>query len=88
MYSEMSWSTFLGGSDYTRRENGRRSNHTKYKQQPGRAERCDNGCKPAIVAWPSPPKRVLLNPQLLLYGARTSNSKVAIVFLKRNKWGC
>ncbi len=67
---------------YTRRENGRRSNHTKYQRQPGRAEKCKNWCKPAIVAWPPPSKRILLNPQSLPSGARTSNSKVAIVFLK------
>ncbi len=73
---------------YTTRENGRRSIHTKYQQQPGRAEKCNNGCKPAIVAWPPPSKRILLNPQSLPNGARTSNSKVAIVFLKRkNIWG-
>ncbi len=68
---------------YTRRANGRRSNHTKYQGQPGRAKQCDKGCKPAIVAWPPPSKRILLNPQLLPNGARTSNLKVAIVFLKR-----
>ncbi len=72
---------------YTRRDDGRCSNHTKYQWRLGRAEKCDNGCKPAIVAWPPPSKRILLNPQLLHDGARTSNSKVAIVFLNRKKWG-
>ncbi len=71
---------------YTRRENGRCSNHSKYQQQPGRAEKFDNGCKLAIVAWPLPSMRIMLNPQSLPNGARTSNSKVAIVSLKK-KWG-
>ncbi len=66
-------------------KNGRCSNHTKYQQQPGRAEKCNNGCKPATVAWPLPSKRILSNPQSLPNGARTSNSKVAIVFLKKKK---
>jgi hypothetical protein len=72
---------------YTRRENGRHSNHTKYQWQPGRVEKYDNGCKPAIVAWPPPSMRILLNSQSLPNEARTSNSKVAIIFLKRKKWG-
>ncbi len=72
---------------YTWRDNGRHSNHTKYQQQPGWAEKCNNGCKPAIVAWPPPSKRILLNPQSLPNGDRTWNSNVAIVFLKRNKLG-
>jgi hypothetical protein len=53
----------------------------------GRAEKCDTGCKPAIVAWPPPSKRILLNPQSLPNRASTSNSKVAIIFLKRKNWG-
>jgi hypothetical protein len=71
---------------YTRRDNGRCS-ITKYQQQLGRAEKCDNGCKPAIVAWPPLSKRFLLNPQLLPNRAIISNTKIAIVFLKRNKIG-
>ncbi len=71
---------------YTRRDNGRRLNHTQYQWQPGKAEKCNNGCKPAIVAWPPPSKRILLNPQSLPNKVRTSNSKIAIVFWKKN-WG-
>ncbi len=39
------------------------------------------------MAWPPPSKRILLNTQSLPNRARTSNSKVAIVFLKRKKMG-
>ncbi len=72
---------------YTRKCDGRCLIHTKYQQQPGKAEKCGNGCKPAIVAWPPLSKRILLNPQSLPNRARTSNSKVAIVFLV-NWWEC
>ncbi len=57
------------------------------RRQPGRAEKCDNGCKPAIVAWPPSSKKILLNPQSLPNRARASNSKVAILFFKRKNGG-
>jgi hypothetical protein len=79
--------TAMSGLPLHKKRKWKTFNHTKYQQQPGRAETCDTGCKRAIVAWPPLSKRTLLNPQPLLNRARTSKSKVAIVFLKKKKMG-